>query len=325
MGGNDQTRLTALRSTEMATEDVPARILIAPWGEVQSTNGDFLVDEQGVQAAIAQFREHGTDLPIDFEHQTLGGAYSSPDGLAPAAGWIKSLMAEPAVGLMAEVQWTPRGIEQLRTKQYRYLSPVAIIRGSDRRMVGLHSAALTNKPAIVGMEAIINRTADTAVARASGARATVVSTVRSDSEPQHGEEHVMLDLLNNLRTQLNLNPEVGTRQVLLAASQRLQEVQEQQSQRSAEDRVVQAMACGKLTEAQRDWAMQLALKDGASFEDWLASAPVVVCLGRTVAPDDGDLAVQVNRAAAARARGEYRASAMLQALTTEEAYVKYAT
>ena len=35
---------------------------------------------------------------------------------------------------------------------FRYLSPVLLIRKSDRRAVGLHSAAVTTKPAIPRME-----------------------------------------------------------------------------------------------------------------------------------------------------------------------------
>ena len=122
---------------------------------------------EAAAATIAAFSAHGTDLPVDYEHQTLGGAYSSPTGQAPAAGWIKALAivtpeeasaggAESQPGLWADVQWTPEAAERLRGRQYRYLSPVALVRRSDRRIVGLHSVALTNKPAIVGMRPMVS-------------------------------------------------------------------------------------------------------------------------------------------------------------------------
>ncbi len=106
LANQSETDLVALRSAELEADAAPSRVLVAPWGEVQSTRGNFVVDAEALAATIEQFREHGTDLPIDFEHQTLGGAFSSPDGLAPAAGWIKELVSVESVGLMAEVEWT---------------------------------------------------------------------------------------------------------------------------------------------------------------------------------------------------------------------------
>ena len=122
--------------------------------------------------AVAAFEEHGPALPIDYEHQTLGGSYAAPDGQAPAAGWIKAMIAEPGSGLWAEIEWTEQAIQRLERKEYRYLSPVAIVRKVDRKLVAIHSAALTNKPAIVGMRPIVNRAepdADLAKASSNGA------------------------------------------------------------------------------------------------------------------------------------------------------------
>src|SRR5438105_3415746 len=72
---------------------LPQHILVAPFGEVKSASGAFVVDAESMQQTIDAFAAHGTDLPIDFEHQSLGGAFSAPSGLAPAAGWIKALRA----------------------------------------------------------------------------------------------------------------------------------------------------------------------------------------------------------------------------------------
>ncbi len=343
--------IVSLRSAELETGAAPTRILIAPWGDVESTQGQFFVDGQAVAATIEQFREHGTDIPIDFEHQTLGGSYSSPDGLAPAAGWIKNLIGIESVGLMADVEWTELGLEHLQKRQYRYLSPVALIRKSDRRLVGLHSAALTNKPAIVGMEALVNRE-DAAIDERTSSSSTADmavaydSTDRRDSSNQTGqiaqapdksgfhsacgsldqtlEEESMVETLEKLRKQLALDQRDGARQVLVAASQRLAELERREEQKGAEARVSEAMAAGKLTEAQREWALKLALSDAQSFDEWSAAAPVVVNLGRTAAPSAGESVAQTSQLVAARARSEFRSESVLQALTWEDAYVQQA-
>ena len=320
--------MVSLRSAELEAGAAPTRILIAPWGDVESTQGHFFVDGQAVAATIEQFREHGTDIPIDFEHQTLGGSYSSPDGLAPAAGWIKDLIGIESVGLMADVEWTELGLEHLQKRQYRYLSPVALIRKSDRRLVGLHSAALTNKPAIVGMEALVNRedSSDQTVQIAQAPDKSGFSRRAGTcgSLDQTLEEESMVETLEKLRKQLDLDQRNGARQVLVAASRRIAELEQREEDKGAEERVSEAMAAGKLTEAQREWALKLALSDAQSFDDWSAAAPMVVSLGRTAAPSAGDSMAQTSQLAAARARSEYRCEAVLQALTSEDAFVQQA-
>jgi len=144
----------ALRTTDFASQAETIDVLIAPDGKVQSTAGDFTVDEESWAAMDETFREHATFLPIDYEHQTLGGDYASPDGTAPAAGWVKSIRYEKGKGVIASVAWTERARKMIRAGEYQYVSPVLIVRKADRKAIGLHSVGLTNRPAIVGMERI---------------------------------------------------------------------------------------------------------------------------------------------------------------------------
>ncbi|MFO0972767.1 MAG: phage protease [Phycisphaerae bacterium] len=283
--------------------ELPERVLIAPWGTVESTQGRFVVDESAATATVAAFAAHGTDVPIDYEHQTLGGAFGAPNGQAPAAGWIKKLIpvapaAEgdgSAAGLWAEVEWTPQAREQLRSRQYRYLSPVALVRRSDGRMIGLHSAALTNKPAIAAMRPIVNR-----------------SEAEAEAE------------LVALRTLLSVGMEASAGEVAELAAARIRTLQSALDARRAADRVSGALAAGKLTAGQREWATALALRDPAVFDEWAAGAPVVVMAGRVAPPAEGKL--EMRRAALERrARQEYRgAGAWLAGLCDEEAFVSQA-
>jgi phage I-like protein len=137
--------------------EAPARIKIIPWGLVHSSSGDFVLDRQAADAVLAAFAAGGMSLPIDSEHTTVGGEFAAPSGDAPARGWINSLEAVDGDGLYASVEWTEKGAEFVRNKEYRFLSPVTYIRKKDKRVVGLHSVALTNKPAIVDMPPIVNR------------------------------------------------------------------------------------------------------------------------------------------------------------------------
>ncbi len=291
---NEGGEALALHSAALGDEALARQVLLAPWGNVESKSGSFVVDEESARLAVQAFEEHGTDLPIDYEHQSLGGVYASPSGQAPAAGWIKRIFAEPGIGLLAEIEWTDQARQQLAAKEYRYLSPVAIIRKTDRKLVAIHSAALTNKPAIVGMQPIVNR-ADPAA---------------GDDEP-----------LAVLRHELNLPSDADAEEVLVAASRRLIDLQRDKERRHVEERVREAMRSGKLVEAQRTWAEALVAREEDLFEEWLRTAPVVVKPGLTLAPQAWDGPERKHHAAASRARAEFRTNRLLSGLTTEEAYV----
>jgi phage I-like protein len=289
------SELTPLDSTQLADANLPRRVLIAPWGDVESTSGAFNVDEESVRLVMDAFNDHGTDLPIDYEHQTLGGAFSSPTGLAPAAGWIKGIESEPGVGIFADVEWTEPAKEQLAAKQYRYLSPVAVVRKNDRKLIGLHSVALTNKPAIVGAEPIVNRV-----------------TVEQDAP------HAVA--MEALRVSLDLDDACDTETILVAAHRQLQAFEAAGAKRAAADRVRRGMSAGKITPAQRDFAIDLACSAPALFDRWLDTGPVVVPLGKTPPPDAQAVACR-SLPIASRARAEYHASPTLQTLTSEQAFV----
>lgn len=142
---------------------VPSEIQVVPWGRHDTEKGVFVLDEEGMGAVIADFASRETDMVVDYEHQSLSGRE------APAAGWIKRLFAvaprnpgvrptsSRAAGIWAKVEWTPRAVEYLKNREYRYLSPVFLKSVGNDRVVKLLSAALTNQPAIGGMVAVVNR------------------------------------------------------------------------------------------------------------------------------------------------------------------------
>jgi phage I-like protein len=137
----------------MAARDVggaPREVVLCPDGDVQSLHGTFIVDAESGRLIVEQFRRHGVRVPIDWDHSTLRG----DAGKAPAAGWIFDVRYEAGRGIVGSVEWTEEGAGDIRAKHYLYLSPVVIVRKADRKAVGLHSAALTNKPAIPRMDAL---------------------------------------------------------------------------------------------------------------------------------------------------------------------------
>jgi len=142
---------------------IPTEIQLVPvgrWkGYLDSSKNkfkEFDVTEPDVAEMEKNFVAGGIDLPIDYEHQTLTG------DIAPASGWIKKVINKGKDGLWGVVEWTAKAIEFLRNKEYRYLSPVFTLTGTDKKTgkkIGatLLNAALTNTPFFSELKPIISK------------------------------------------------------------------------------------------------------------------------------------------------------------------------
>ncbi len=131
----------------------PEWILVLPEGVNRVEDGQpFLVDAEAASLVLAAFKNASHDMVVDYEHQTMG------DGVAPAAGWIKDLEWRPEgdrPGLWAKVDWTDKAAGLIRAKEYRYHSPVLMVRReSDNRVYRLHNLALTNQPRLLDAPAL---------------------------------------------------------------------------------------------------------------------------------------------------------------------------
>lgn len=309
-----KTELTVRPLSGIDLSGVPEVIRVLPKGHVSSTKGDFEVDDRDIAGIIRQFKARRLDLVIDYEHQTLS------DVQAPAAGWIKDLYpGEDA--LMARVEWTQKGREYIANKEYRYLSPVVLVKKADQHAAVFHSAALTNTPAITGMFAIINSDAlsieeeeeprmelsaliellglEEGTAEEDVLKRIKELTQQAAEEGQGGQEgkegpakegtqlvanKTVLDLLGlpeDARTE-----DVTARIMAFKAGdsvlqRRVAELEKQAASQKAEELVGLAMKDGKLSPAQKEWAVAYALSDPKGFAKFVEKAPVVVPMGKT--------------------------------------------
>ncbi len=251
---------------EDGSVQVPHKLVrLLPLGLVHSTKGNFLVDNESFQSIRCKFTERQLQIPIDYEHQTL------KDVQAPAAGWIKDIVLK-SDGIYGAVDWTERATEYLKNREYRYLSPVVLTQGKERRVVALHSAALTNTPAIDAMTPIAN------------------SDKPSEEDVAQGEvENHNSGSLEALAALLQLDPSATIEDIYNAVSALLEgqealklkadACQFEVTRMKADGVVLEALKDGKVLPFQRDWAFQSALNDLESFTLWLKTAPQVVPMG----------------------------------------------
>lgn len=102
-------------------------------------------------ALCAQFADQGTDMVVDYEHQTLNTQSNGQP--APASGWITALRWD-AAGLWGEVTWTAAARAAIDADAYRYLSPVMTYSSDTGHITGLLHVALTNNPALDCLPAV---------------------------------------------------------------------------------------------------------------------------------------------------------------------------
>ncbi|MCW5597794.1 MAG: hypothetical protein KIT59_01570 [Nitrosomonas sp.] len=89
---------------------------------------------------------------VDYEHQTLLAAQNGQP--APAAGWFGKLAWRESGLFAVDVEWTGRASQMIEGGECRYISPVFAYDKKTGKVKRLLHAALTNNPALDGMDAV---------------------------------------------------------------------------------------------------------------------------------------------------------------------------
>jgi len=257
------TQLFTLRNPISSNGTVPIEFCILPLGLVHSAKCDFLVDNESFTAITKTFKERKLQLVVDYEHQTLSGKQ------APAAGWVTNLVLK-SDGIYATVDWTERATEYLKNKEYKYFSPVVHL-NSDFKVIGLHSLALTNTPAMSDLAPLVNK-APNEYELSEEATELPKSTEISDLAdllelPTDATLADILEAIQQLRNQCT------------QVSLKLSAVTFEAHKENVNGLVYLGLKEGKILPYQRDWAFRSALKDFDEFALWLSSAPQIVPFG----------------------------------------------
>ena len=123
--------------------------MLTPLGEFVGSSTDGkptkeIIDEE----SIIQMARQTEELLLDRDHASMR---SQDERNTKAYGWISGLKAIVGLGdmdgLYGTIKWTPDGIELVKERSYRFLSPVFELDG-DGRAIKLVNVALTNRPAL---------------------------------------------------------------------------------------------------------------------------------------------------------------------------------
>ncbi len=283
-------------------------VKLAGWGRTESMNGDFIIDDEGVPEILRTFSERAVSIPIDIEHESLPERQPAT-GSRGAIGWIEKVFAETNKGLFGLARWSDAGKALIRSDAFRYLSPVFLIRKDDRRVVGLHSAAITTLPAIPKMDRLaasqnananagqivdIGDIADLlGVELIPGGYATVAARCHAKLKALLADDAVAI--AQSVRSLLELSPTAGKDEVILALTTRdasgaavelstMRQAERDRLAKACVDKYVQAMVINPNHKEQYAAAVALAQEDPAKLDALLARAQPWVEPGRTNPP-----------------------------------------
>ena len=249
--------------------------------------GPYKLDVAQIMAAWA--RRTG-DLPIDYEHQSIGAMDKT--GAIPAAGWIKDLSAQQD-GIWGLVHWTPAAQQLLAGKEYRYISPV-FDHLADGTVVMLRGAGLTHTPNLALTAVASQLTTKKGQLMDEQAeymlrRLRDMLTLPTLSTPD--EIFAELEKLKGMVTtqtaamsalQAQVDSPDPAKFVPIAMFTALQSQLSATSQKAAEDAVTtavqSAIAAGKIppNESSKTWATNYAQRDPQGFSYYVATAPALV-------------------------------------------------
>jgi phage I-like protein len=279
-----------------AGEAPATHFLLLRYGQTEYTKGGkraaFQFSENDAEKVIADFKQRGKDLVMDYDHATVTG------GMAPASGWITNLTKE-ADGLFADVEWTEEAKQRLEKREYRYHSPV-IYFGKDGHPRALHSVALTNHPAFHAYPALAADDIDNPnnpnkekqmhetikkLATSLGVAVAFADdgTTEDEAKTAQAIEAKLAELQTAKQTadaflqgqNANTFDDVAGKIAGMKSAEDYAKIESELATLKAGGLVAKAFADGKLVEAQRKWAEDYAARNPEGFKAFCDNAPKV--------------------------------------------------
>lgn len=298
---------------EPGKESLPKWFCLFPEGtnEVEGF-GMYLVDLTAWEKVKARLDRRGVDIVFDYEHQTLA------DVKAPAAGWCRDWRYTDGVGIEARIDWTEEASGYLAKGEYRYFSPVFHVNELDRRLVSLHSVALTNAPRTNNIKPLLAKLGAEHQAKEKNMDLLEMLIAALGMKQESSEEEVLAAVA---KLKQGGNPKEIISKAVIAAlgidetdestvvasihalKQKEKNMVSQEdfdslkntlAERDATEVVAKAMAEGKITPDQKAWADDYAKGDLAGFRVFVAKAPVVIPLEKLKDSKKDDPATIIN-------------------------------
>lgn len=255
----------------------PEWVQLLPIGDVSAIDGRRwrLTDAEAVIRASLPGLEF---LCVDFNHAVM-----HDDGRPkPAAGWIKALEARAGF-IVGRVEWTPSGVDALRNREYRFISPM-FTHDKEGTIIAILGAGLTNTPALRVLAAVASAEGPPVMSQDPFPALCAALGLPADATP----EAALARAEALTRQQPDPSAYIARADVDALLATAAEERRRHNEERVAR-KIEAASLAGKVVPAIKAWAVALCRKDEASFDEFVAKMPPIVTRAGLIpfsVPDD---------------------------------------
>lgn len=264
---------TPLRVADKPDANRQQWVHILPSGTVQTVDkrGPFEVTDPHtiIRTSFAEAKTTNGAIPVDYDH---GLFLAAPKGQpAPAAGWISQMQVKPD-GIWALVEWTPKALQKVLDREYRFISPVINCIGANKTVQRILNVSLTNDPNLT-MVALNSAQKDIPMSDQSF-MSKLRTTLGLDAS---ADEATILDKASKLSSSgVSLNAVDPAQYVPMTVFQQavteLNRVNAGVSIEAAERVVDDAILHQRLMPWMRDWAVELCSANKPAFDNFVEVA-----------------------------------------------------
>jgi len=280
---------------------------LLPVGPFRSTDvrpvecAAWQLDGEIAARVIALAASRKTDTLIDYEHQSLRAAQNGQKVIA--AGWIPNTLEWRApstssgrtAGLYATgIRWTADAKAEIAALKYRYISTVFYYDGASGEVLEIVSVALTNTPAIDGLDALAQAAlsrgglhdflttggADMALTEQQQAALTAERDAATQQLAALTTEHTTVK--TSLAALTAENTDLKTKVAAIEAEKATAALAAEKAGHA--DLLLAALTDGRLTPAQKPWAEKQSL---AALTEYLEATKPVALLTKQADGKDG--------------------------------------
>ena len=275
---------------ELATgpDGVTTEAHLLPPGPFRAVDGRpndceaWRLDISIAQSLVARMRARSNDTLIDFEHQSLRSEFNGKR--VEAAGWFRDMEWRDGKGLYAvNIQWVGDTATLIAEKKLRYVSAVFFYTPSTGEVTEILSVALTNSPAIDGLDSLADlarRFHTTHPEDAHMATEEQLAALTAQRDTLNTQLAALTTERDGLKTSTAaLTAEVTTLKAKVEAEEkaRVEAALVAEKAKHAE-LVTAALTSGRLAPAQKPWAEKQSLAALTEYLD--ATAPLPPAGGR---------------------------------------------
>jgi phage I-like protein len=268
----------------------PSGDFSVPHGAMRGS-GPWKLDQAAASALISKVAKRKTALVVDYEHQSLMAATNGMP--APAAGWIESsALRWDDAGMFAAARWTERAKQMIESGEYAYISPVFTYDEKTGTPTDLLNVALTNNPAIDGMQPVLLAAASRFHQPVTEDRTMHPDVIELLGVAEDADAAAITAACSALKDKITKADEAiaaatttspdpakfAPVAALTALQDQVAALQSALTKREIDDLITPALADGRLNANLESWARDLGAKDTAALKAFLDKAQPIAAL-----------------------------------------------